>query len=814
MIQILALRAPSGVRYEGNQAPRAVESWFDKGLRAPSVDDIFTDPTSFIESVSPSERWNVYYTVSECLEERGRKFSRQWHIPFDVDGIDVPEGIENNPLLLSTTARLVCAALGVEFDDTGVVYTGNGLQFLIGLDQPIEDETYFDQARPHYRALCDKIDLKLQEHGVRGKADTSVWSRARLLRYPDTLNKKPGKPERFARIIQPNITRGSFKLESASGLPQVAQYDQINSEVAKTLFTPDQAEIMDRDKGCKFLVWAKENPSAVTEPQWYAALSVVARFPNGRTAAHDISRGHPKYSQSETEIKAKQALEASGPRTCANIDALWGKCSTCPNFNKYQSPIAIVGESHIKTINSGFYHMTVTQDGRPKRGKPAYEDLLKFFQRKHDYVSVLGSPEIYRWNGKCWEMMVKDEILVFAQDHFDPKPDTKMRNEFYHHLKSTNTVAADFFENRPEGVFNFDNGVFDAKDDTLRPHSKEYGFRHVLPCDFNPLADAPRFEQFMKEITLSRQDLEDVLQEFMGYALSGMTPIYTKALLLLGTGANGKSTFINVIRELCGEGGHSGLSLKSMQSDQKRYLLMNKLVNIAEENSKDSFKDTELIKNFVSGGWIDVKQLYTQPFEYRNKTKLIALMNELPRNADHTDGFWRRMLIVPFDANFNEANEKTDLRLEDKLKKEMPGIFNYAIAGLKRLQNAGRFTSSETIRMELENYSIETNDVKAWFMEEVTIDPSAYTQTQALYNGYREYCEKTGVRFVLSLIDFSRKLRMIMKTLGIQFNVGIHKDHQDGQRKRDIRGIKLRDGGMHVVANWAPDGMTIRGREG
>jgi putative DNA primase/helicase len=250
-----------------------------------------------------------------------------------------------------------------------------------------------------------------------------------------------------------------------------------------------------------------------------------------------------------------------------------------------------------------------------------------------------------------------------------------------------------------------------------------------------------------------------------------------------------------------------------MQNDQKRYLLMNKLVNIAEENSKDSFKDTELIKNFVSGGIIDIKQLYAQPFEYLNKTKLIALMNELPRNTDHTDGFWRRMLIVPFDADFNDANEKTDINIDKKLQMEMPGIFNYAIVGLKRLQNNSRFTNSETIKQELENYSVDTNEVKAWFMEEVTQDPMAWTQTQALYNGYKEYCEKTGVRYPLSLNEFGKKLKMVMKGFGMKYETGIHKNLKDGNRKRDVRGIKLRDNGMHVVANWAPEGMNIRGRE-
>jgi P4 family phage/plasmid primase-like protien len=798
MIQVLALRAHAS----GDGQARAVEAWFERGIRAASVEDILLNPKDTLERVEASELYNIYYTVAECHEESGRKFLRQHHIPFDVDGIDVPDGIEANPRLLETTARLICAAIGVEFGETGVVYTGNGLQFLVGLEEPFEDPAYFDQARKHYRAICDRITLRLQEHNVAGKADSTVWSPARILRHPDTRNRKPGKPERFARVVQGNILRGSFKLEEASGLPQVGAFDQINSEVAKTLFTPDQDEIMHPEKGCRFLSWAQDNPKEVSEPQWYAALSIVGRFPNGRESAHAISKGHPKYSYSECELKAKQALEASGPRTCDNINSLWSKCQTCVHFQKITSPIAIVSETHIKTINSGFYHVGVNEKtGKPVRGKPAYEDLLKFFQRQHEYVSVINSPEIYTWNGKFWEEKTKDHITVFAQEHFEPKPTKSYREEFYGHVKNTNTVTKDWFENRTSGLFNFQNGVFDVTDNTLKPHFKDSGFKFVLPCAYDAQAQAPRFEQFMREITCNREDLQLVLQEFMGYCLSGMEPLYEKAAVLLGIGANGKSTFVNVLRALCGKSGYSSLSVKSMQSDQKRYLLMNKLVNIAEENSRDSFKDTELIKNFISGGEIDVKQLYSQPFEFKNNAKLIILCNELPRNLDQTSGFYRKLMILPFDARFDDNR---DVNLKDKLLAELPGIFNYAIEGYRRLRKQNGFTDSATIRKESEEYSVESNEIKSWFIDEIEYmkdQPHFTVQKQVLFNKFREYCEKIGQGFPPSLPLFCKRLKMTMELMGLPYeeaHLGVR-----GQRVREIKFLRIRGQGIHMVINQA-----------
>jgi putative DNA primase/helicase len=455
--------------------------------------------------------------------------------------------------------------------------------------------------------------------------------------------------------------------------------------------------------------------------------------------------------------------------------------------------------------------MGVDKEGRPRKGKPAYFDLLKFFQREHDFVSVVNSPDLYTWNGSHWNRRFKDEITGFAQDHFDPKPDDKMRQEFYKHVKHESRVQNDWFEGRTRGLFNFSNGVYDVAEGVLKPHFKESGFKFTLPCEFTPSAEAPQFRQFMRNITLDRLELELVLQEFMGYILSGMEPIHAKALALLGTGSNGKSTFINVLRDLIGKDGYSSLSLKDMQNDQARYLLANKIVNFAEENSRDSFKDTELVKNFVSGGEIRAKQLYAQPFEFKNNSKLIINMNELPTNYDRTHGFFRRLLIVPFDARFD--GKADDKKMNKKLREEMSGIFNYAIEGYKRLVQQDGFTDSRIVAEALENYSIESSEVKSWLLDEVSYEPQARLtmQKQQIYNSYREYCEKTGTKWPLSMNEFFKQMRLAMESLQMKYEEV--RTTKDGVRLREVSHVRLRAGGMHLVVNFAPGQTTAEVKE-
>ena len=761
MIQILAIREFWSDKQNKNIK---AEVWFDKGMRAPNVEAIFSNPLQyFVDKTLPSERWNMYYTVAECLEEKGRKLLIQNHIPFDIDKIDVKEingKVDEEHLIM--IARVACDAIGVPFDKCGVVFSGGGVQIIVGTTTPIKSDSYFDQARHHYKAICDRIDLRLMQAGLKGYSDHSVWSPARLMRLPQTENRKPDRPVRIAKILNSEIERVDFVLSKASGLPDVPANEQISTHLADSFPTPDVKEILDPTKGCKFLHWAQTHPKDVSESEWYAQLSIVARFPDGHKHAHKMSEGHPGYSFDETEQKIKQALESSGPRTCKNINGVsGGKCQGCKHFGtKLVSPILIEGEDHVKSSKMGFYNFFVGEDGKIKKGKPDIEGLQKYFRREHKYRSVMSADMIYLYNGKYFEEMPRDIILKYAQDKFDPKPTTIIRNEFFQYVRLQDMVKTDWFTESIQGKMNFQNGVFDVKAGILKPHSMEYGFRSVLPCDFDPNAQAPRFTKFIEEITVGREALQHILQEFLGYIFSNEDCKFEKILVMLGTGSNGKSKFIELVRALATKQGFSSLSVKDMLNDQNRYLMEGKIVNIAEENSKDAFKETELLKNFASGGEIRVKRLYSQPYEYQNRTKLIMSCNKAPNSSDDTYGFYRRLLFVPFDADFTDELGNKDVDLLPKLLEELPGIFNWIMEGYKRLNKANRFTASEDSKKALLKYQSDTNSIHAWVADNVEFDPNGATDInrQELYNDYLAYCDlnKVPIQTANRVYDYLR----------------------------------------------------------
>lgn len=807
MIQILALRPY--IASDGTE--KISEKWFDKKIRSISVEQILLDPDEILKAIETTENWNVYYTCADCLEESGRKFYSQSVVPFDIDGLDLPHDTSIPRDKIKHVAIAACEALGVSFDEVGIVFSGNGLQILIPLMSAFADRSYFDDAREHYRACCDKIDAKLGTHNLKGKADPSVWSPGRLLRMPNTYNRKPNKPERKSFVMQPNMTAKDWSLENVSGIPTLKAGDHLNPKACFDNFSNDPTAIMGEKIGCDFMKFAFAHPEQMPEPWWFASLSITERMPNGPELSHKMSKGHPKYSYKETEAKRKHAAsEKHGPRTCKSIEGLGFDCSKCPQYGKVASPIMIEGPDSIKTMNSGFYFSKISKEGIKVKGLPDHQGLWRFFKRTHDYVSVSDTPELYAYKDKYWEALSRDDVLAFAHKNFNPPPMIRDRNEFYSFAKISNLVRRNHFENPQEGLFNFQNGVFDLKTNEMTPHSKDYPFRHILPCDFDPAATSPLFDKFMLEITANRQSLINCLQEYMGYIIAGGECEHAVALVAIGSGANGKSTFTNVLRALTGTS-CSSLSGADIQDPAKRLGMVGKILNIAEENNKESFRDTASLKNMISGGTVWAKQLYSQPFEFVNRAKFVFLCNELPRNYDNTDGFYRRLIIIPFDARFHADDVNTDIKMIKKLLPELAGIFNFALAGYKRLLLNGKFTKPEESMQIIEEYSSASDHIKSWLderMQFVQSDQVRHSKDD-LYELYKIYCGEIGVKHYEHKNRFFMDLKSKYQKIGIPW-----KDIRpggDGSRPRFLYYLQPKGPNLSVVIDT--DGVKFESKD-
>ena len=243
-----------------------------------------------------------------------------------------------------------------------------------------------------------------------------------------------------------------------------------------------------------------------------------------------------------------------------------------------------------------------------------------------------------------------------------------------------------------------------------------------------------------------------------------------KALILYGTGANGKSVFFEVVSALLGSENTSNYSLQSLTNDNGyfRAKLANKLVNYGSEiNGK---LESSLFKQLVSGEPVEARLPYGQPFILKQYAKLIFNSNELPKDVEHTNAYFRRFLIIPFDITI--PPEKQDKTLHVKIiEKELSGVFNWVLDGLNRLLEQKRFTHCDAIKKAVEQYKSQSDSVKM-FIDENNYKSHAteYRLIKDLYDDYRIYCIEDGFKPV-NKSNFIKRLSSI-PVLVNRLNIG------------------------------------------
>lgn len=772
MLQITGIRSferdGKTIKYDG--------AFFDDKWRAQSIQDLFENLDSYINAIPKKERWNIFFTVANCTNKK-REFQSCSVIWFDIDGIDTSQ--------IDKYIKVFCDTLKVNREEIGIVCSGRGLHFYIGLQVPIVDKKFFVETKDHYKEVLFHLGAGFKRETLPHKLDSSVYESRRIMRLPGTLNKKDGLSDADCVLIQKNIKPIPFDLTILSGLPRVTKDEQIDTKSLQQ-FAPDSKAIF---QGCEFLRYCKENPDTVNEPEWYAALSITARMENGNKISHDLSKAHPRYSADETDRKIDQALAASGPRTCKNIQGIWGSCGQCRYWEKVTSPILIRDEAEIKTEKTGFYHYHYDpKTGAMKRGEPDYEGLLKFFQRKHPFVST--EKVVWIWNGTHFQEFHDDKLKEFPQLHFKPECRNRMVQEFTELCYRTNVRLSDEWSDATLRKINFKNGVLDLNTSEFLPHDMKFGFKYCLPYDYTPEATAPKFEKFLHDVTKGDSTLIATLLEFGGYILAGDDCKYEKALMLEGSGSNGKSTFIEVLKAITGKQAYSTLSVKEIENIERRSALDGALYNITEE-TPSRFWDTPTFKNLISGGELQVRRLFKNNYDMRNRAKLVFSCNELPLSSDSTNGFFRKFLIVPFHIRFSKAAGNIDINIREKLKQELPGIFNLFLSGWRNLEKQGSFTKQDQGDKELEEYKTLSNPIKFWLEECISLEEPETSELKItiteLFTSYKVFLEETGYEKQITPQNiFWRRLKEMIPDYGNRSTVTT----RDKRSIRVLKGIK------------------------
>lgn len=394
----------------------------------------------------------------------------------------------------------------------------------------------------------------------------------------------------------------------------------------------------------------------------------------------------------------------------------------------------------------------------------AVEELLRL-ARAQNWGLSKNNTFTFIYNGAFWHLLEKDELISFlgrAVEKMGVQPLSARHYLFRESLYKQFLATA--YLPKPEPVpgivlINLLNGTFEVTPmgTRLRAFNRNDFLTYQLPFEYNPEATAPIFEAYLNRV-LPDPGLQNILSEYLGYVfIHPGTLKLEKTLLLYGSGANGKSVFFDIVNALLGAQNVSSYSLSSLtnESGYFRAMLANKLVNYASEINGNL--ETAIFKQLVSGEPVEARLPYQEPFTMANYAKLVFNCNELPRDVEHTRAYYRRFLIIPFDVTIPEAEQ--DVQLSRKIiENELPGVFNWVLAGLNRLLEQKRFTDSDHVRAALSKYERESDSVRLFLDEnEYTPHHSDYKKIKDIYPEYRAFCAEDGFRPV-NKINFKRRL--------------------------------------------------------
>jgi putative DNA primase/helicase len=188
---------------------------------------------------------------------------------------------------------------------------------------------------------------------------------------------------------------------------------------------------------------------------------------------------------------------------------------------------------------------------------------------------------------------------------------------------------------------------------------------------------------------------------------------------------------------------------------ENRCALGSALLNFGSEINERC--DAELFKKMASGEPIEARKLYNDAYIMRDYARLAFNANILPKDTEHTTGFFRRFLIIPFNETITESEKDPELARKI-INTELSGVFNWVMGGLRRLRLQRKFSSCIAADEALATY-LKESDSTAGFLEEGCwmADANHKIGKGALYDAYRDYCKDAG-HHALSKANFGTRL--------------------------------------------------------
>lgn len=369
-------------------------------------------------------------------------------------------------------------------------------------------------------------------------------------------------------------------------------------------------------------------------------------------------------------------------------------------------------------------------------------------------VHCIEENKFYIYKQGYWQEIYEVELLkemaMHSEFKFVVKHAISKRKQIIENLKILTQRRLELFN--VKGYLNFDVGEFDPVSIQMLDHDKDNYSTMRIDYPFDGSAKCPLWEKTLLEIFEDDVQKVGLLQEFFGYCI---TPdiSHKKALLLLGDTDSGKSTILNIMRLMLGAKNCSSVPLKYLSHPQYTPMMINKFANIDADVAKDAQSYEAEFKIITSGEPISCNQKFVETFEFVPRCKIILAANIFPTITDHSSAFYSRLILIPCNRRFSEQEKNRNL--VKQLTEELAGIFNWAVAGLRRLNERGMFPQDDFMIKAVQELEDENNPTNVFFEEHVEVEmlQNSYIEKMDLFNKYIAWCTE-GNHFKLSRARF------------------------------------------------------------
>lgn len=464
-------------------------------------------------------------------------------------------------------------------------------------------------------------------------------------------------------------------------------------------------------------------------------------------------------------------------------NSIAGKCEDCQRFTIF------------KKVNIEFDKEKYFSDGKfyPKL---LADDIIN----EYHCITFADTDEVYIYKEGIY---VEGEAFIkrICEETLQNDANIRRVSEVVNHIKRQTYIERKNIADSNPNFLCVKNGVLNLSnikegEIKLLPHTPDMIFLKKLPVEYQQVAGCPKIKQFLNEIVRER-DIP-IIQEMIGYCLWKRYDI-DKAFLLVGDGANGKSTFLELITKFLGKENVTSIALQNLENNRfAKAELWGKFANIHSDLPDRALTHTGIFKMLTGGDLISADRKFRGHINFVNYAKLIFACNKIPEARDDTDAFYRRWVIIDFPNKFE--NDEADPFILDKIStpEELAGLLNWALEGLKRLLKNGRFSHSISTEETRDRYIKASNPVLAFIDECIKSDFLSHEKKDVIYLAFCNFCRDVGLPTKAKNV-FARELPQYI-------NVEVERVTQGNERVRVWKGIRLNERGKKYVQ----DGQDVQ----